>query len=108
MDRHRFDADTDPDPNFHCNTGPDSDWHQNDANSHADPIQCFAHIRKSEFFYTFTVDTAFPDLISGKGVIIFRILDSIEIFWKKHSLSTYSLVGIYTDPDRPDPDPTRS
>jgi hypothetical protein len=46
MDKHRFDGDTDPDPNFHCNAGPDPDWHQNDADPHADPIQCFAHIRK--------------------------------------------------------------
>ncbi len=60
MDKHRFDADTDPDHNFHCNAGPDPDWHQNEADPHADLIQCFAHIRKSELFFTFTVGTAFP------------------------------------------------
>ncbi len=36
---HRFDDDTDQDPIFHVDgdTDPDPDWHQNDADPHADP-----------------------------------------------------------------------
>jgi hypothetical protein len=37
-DRHRFGAN--PDPNFHVDANPDPpDWHQNDADPHADPTQ---------------------------------------------------------------------
>ncbi len=32
VDRHRFDAD--PDPNLHLDANPDPDWHQNNANPH--------------------------------------------------------------------------
>jgi hypothetical protein len=43
VDRYRFDADPDPDTNFHVNadSGPDPDWHQNDAVPHADPSSCW-------------------------------------------------------------------
>ncbi len=47
VDQHRFDAEPDPDPNFHFDAGPDPDqdpdldWHQNDADSHADPTSSF-------------------------------------------------------------------
>jgi hypothetical protein len=36
VDQHRFDADPDPGPNFHvdADSGPDPDWHQNDADPH--------------------------------------------------------------------------
>jgi hypothetical protein len=39
VDRHRFDAD--PDPNFHVDADPgaDLDWHQHDAY----PTQSFTH-----------------------------------------------------------------
>ncbi len=37
MDRHRFDADPDPDSNFHVDTNPDPDTPD------------FAHVGKSEF-----------------------------------------------------------
>jgi hypothetical protein len=37
-DRHRLDAD--PDPNFHVEAYPDPDWHQNDdADPHANPTK---------------------------------------------------------------------
>jgi hypothetical protein len=39
MDWHRFDADLDP--NFHVDADPDPDWHQNNADPHADPIPNF-------------------------------------------------------------------
>jgi hypothetical protein len=43
VDRHRFDAD--PDPNFHFDDNPVTDtypdWHQNDADPHADPTPRF-------------------------------------------------------------------
>jgi hypothetical protein len=44
VDRHRFDAD--PDPNFHVDAVPDSDpdWHENDADPHADPTPNFTHV----------------------------------------------------------------
>ncbi len=40
VDRHRVDAD--PDPNFlvDADPGPDLDWHQN----YADPIPSFTHV----------------------------------------------------------------
>ncbi len=36
----RYYVDADPDPNFHfdANLDPDPDWHQNDADPHADPM----------------------------------------------------------------------
>jgi hypothetical protein len=33
--RHRFDATPDLDPTFHFNADPDQEWHQNNANPHA-------------------------------------------------------------------------
>jgi hypothetical protein len=44
VDRHRFDADSDP--NFHV----DADRHQNDADPHADPTSRFPHVGKSKYF----------------------------------------------------------
>ncbi len=46
VDRHRFDAD--PDPNLHVDAdpGPVPDWHQNDAEQHADPTLGFTHVAK--------------------------------------------------------------
>jgi hypothetical protein len=40
VDRHRFDAD--PDPNFMLMADPDPEWYHNDADLHTD----FTHIRK--------------------------------------------------------------
>ncbi len=59
MDRHRFDADLDPDPSFLIDVDPDPDWHQNDADPHADPTPSFTHVGKSEYFVYFLV-TALP------------------------------------------------
>ncbi len=44
VDRHRFDAD--PDPNSRVDTDPDPDWHQNNADPHADPIPCYKDVKK--------------------------------------------------------------
>jgi hypothetical protein len=51
VDRHRFDADPDTVPNFQVDAGPDPDpnWHQNDADPHADPTPSFTHVEKSEY-----------------------------------------------------------
>jgi hypothetical protein len=51
VDQHRFEAD--PDPNFHvdANSNPDPDpehdWHQNNADLHADPTPSVTHVGKS-------------------------------------------------------------
>jgi hypothetical protein len=47
VDRHCFDADPVPDPNFHNDADPDldPDWHQNNADSQADPSPSFTHDR---------------------------------------------------------------
>jgi hypothetical protein len=49
VDQHRFDAD--PDPDFHVdansNPDPDHDWHQNNADHHADPTPSVTHVGKS-------------------------------------------------------------
>ncbi len=75
VDRHRFDAD--PDPNFDFDADPDpvSDWHHNDADPHADstPIrrktrQKYIHPQQCQF-------TMFIFIISGKGVML------LSIFW---------------------------
>jgi hypothetical protein len=44
VDRHRFDADQDP--NFHLDADPDPDLdrHQHDADPHADPIPRYEHV----------------------------------------------------------------
>jgi hypothetical protein len=56
VDRHRFDAN--PDPNFHVNADPDPnpdlDWHQNDEAPYADPTPSFTHVGRSDFFFTFS------------------------------------------------------
>ncbi len=55
MDRYRFDADLDPDQNFHVDADPDPerdpDWHENNAGPHADPTPIFKHVGKSEFYF---------------------------------------------------------
>jgi hypothetical protein len=51
VDRHRFDANPDPNPNFHYEADsppdPDPNWHQNGADPHADPTPSLAHVGKS-------------------------------------------------------------
>ncbi len=48
-----FHVDADPDPNFHVDANPDPalDWHQNNADPHADPTPTFTNVKKSYFFY---------------------------------------------------------
>jgi hypothetical protein len=41
VDRQRFDANPDPDP----------DWHHNYADPHADPVQSSAHVENSAFSF---------------------------------------------------------
>jgi hypothetical protein len=46
--RHRFDADSDRDPTlyFDADPNPDPDWHQNNADPHADPTSSYTHVEK--------------------------------------------------------------
>ncbi len=71
VDRHLFDAD--PDPNFHFDAELDPDldpeWHQNNADPHAEPTQSFTvHIlenrkKKRLLLYTaMSVINVFPFL----------------------------------------------
>ncbi len=76
VDRHRFGR-------FRCRSGskflcwcysdPDSDWHQHDANPHADPTQV-SHVLEIRFFFSFSNSFAslhcLVGLISVKDVII--------------------------------------
>jgi hypothetical protein len=50
VDRHRFDADPDPYPNFQFDADPDSDWHQNDVIQMRILPYVFTHIAKTYFF----------------------------------------------------------
>jgi hypothetical protein len=47
VDQHRLCG---PDPNFHVEAVPDPDWHQNDADPHADPTPSLINVGKSYFF----------------------------------------------------------
>jgi hypothetical protein len=80
VDRHRFDAD--PNPDFHVAVA-DSDWHQCDVDPHAGPTPSFAGVVKS-FFFAFSQSFAslqcFTFLISVKDVIIFSFLNIILKF----------------------------
>ncbi len=66
VDRHRYDAD--PNPNFLVDLDPDPDWHQNDASPHADPTPSFTHVGKSFIFYFFII--ALPLILSSSSVSI--------------------------------------
>jgi hypothetical protein len=91
VDRLRFDADPDPDTNFHV-----------DTNSDPDSLD-FTHVGKSYFFYTFNCSRSqfFIFLISVKNAIILSILASILKFCGKIFLyQSYYMPGISTDPDR--------
>jgi hypothetical protein len=80
VDRHRFDANPDSDPNFHVDADPDPDpdWHQNDADLYADSTPSFTHFGIFfTFSHSFAILQCFIFLISVKDVQIFSILDSI-------------------------------
>ncbi len=49
LNRHPFDADPDLDPNFHVEADPDPDWHQNEADPHADPNPSLQMLGKKYF-----------------------------------------------------------
>ncbi len=52
MDRHRFNADQDPNSHFDADPDPDQDCHQNNADPHADPIHVM-HKLNNRCFFTF-------------------------------------------------------
>ncbi len=71
-----------------CRFGSDPDWHQNDADPHADPTSSYTHVRKSvlkkKFSHSVVSLQCFIFLISDKDVIILSILVSIlKCFGKK-------------------------
>jgi hypothetical protein len=55
VDRHRCDVVTDPISLVYA----DPDWHQNNADPHADPAPSFTHDEKSELLFIILV-TALP------------------------------------------------
>ncbi len=50
VNRHRFDADPDLDPNLYVNADPDPNWHQNEADPHAYPTQSLQMLEKKNTF----------------------------------------------------------
>jgi hypothetical protein len=58
VDRHRFDAYPEPDPNFHIDADQDlvsdPDWHKNDADAYADLFPSFTHVGISYFLNSFS------------------------------------------------------
>jgi hypothetical protein len=111
-DRHRFNAD--PDPNFHVNTDPDPDpdWHQYNACPHADPTPSFTVLENLNFYFIFSHNIptfnvgSFSSVSNVSCFQYFR--QHIEIF--RESLLFYqpfNFLGINTDRDRPDPDPSK-
>jgi hypothetical protein len=44
LDRHRSDADPEPNFYFDADPNPDPEWQQNDADPHADPTPSFTHV----------------------------------------------------------------
>ncbi len=107
MDRPHVDADLDPAPNFHFYADPDPDWHQNDADSHADRTPSFTHVNRINFLL----------LASALPVVL------VSAFWTAYGNFRKKVKFIYiiclefiTDPDQPgrirqrqnDIDPTRS
>jgi hypothetical protein len=49
VDRNRVDANPDPDFYVDADPDPDRDWHQNDADPHADPTPSFTRWKISFF-----------------------------------------------------------
>jgi hypothetical protein len=82
---HHFGADPDTDPVRH----------QTDADPHSTQVLHFLENRKNINFNHSNASFPFP--ISGKSVVIFSILDSIEILWKK--VKKMYVLRIDTDPD---------
>jgi hypothetical protein len=73
------DQHADLDPNIHVDADPDldPDWHQHDADPHANPTPCFTQLAGLQCFIF---------LMSVKDVIILIILNSIfNFFGKRYS-----------------------
>jgi hypothetical protein len=79
VNRHRFDADSDPDPTVHFDADPDPD-----------PTPGFTHVGKSKFFFIHSSAGlhGFFFLISVTCVkfSIFWTVYRIEFFWRKKSI----------------------
>jgi hypothetical protein len=75
VDRHRFDADQDPNFHFDADPNPDLDRHQNDADPHADPIPRYEHVVENQIFlllsHSISCLQCFIFLISVNRVVIF-------------------------------------
>jgi hypothetical protein len=76
VDRHRFDAD--PDPNFHVDADLDPDWHQNNADSH--PTPSFTHVGKSEIFLLLVTALPLNNVLSFSSVSDVPII-CFAVFW---------------------------
>ncbi len=89
-------SDADSDTNFHYDFDPD--WHQNDADPHADPTVSFTRVGKYwgkiTFIHSNTSLHCISFLISGKGVMVF------QVFWTAYrNLDRHALDA--------DPDPAK-
>jgi hypothetical protein len=101
-DRHRFNAD--PDPNVHIDAVPDPDRNQNGFDPHADPTPGFTLVGKSEFF---TSSHSITSLQSFSSVSSTVPVQYIEILWKKfiNFFICLELIPIRIGMPYPDPDP---
>jgi hypothetical protein len=98
VDRNRVDA------------NPDTDWHQKDADPHADPTPSSTHTGKSECFnYFLSLHCQFTMFyLSHQSQMVQNFqyfAHKIEIFLKKFFYQLFHLFGTNNVPDRPDPDP---
>jgi hypothetical protein len=50
VNRHRFDADPDPNVHFDADPNPDPEFHQNDADPRADPTPRLQMLEHQNFF----------------------------------------------------------
>jgi hypothetical protein len=84
VDRHRFDAD--PDPNIHVDADPDpaSNWHKNNADSRADLTSSLTHVGKPEYFLFLFIHSiarlhclSFSSVSIFKCALIFSMFDTI-------------------------------
>ncbi len=83
-DRYRFDTDPDRDPKVYFDGDPaDPDWHQNDADLHADPTPTFTHVGKSKKINFFGTAMPFTMFFLSHQWHKCHLDYHIEIFWKK-------------------------
>jgi hypothetical protein len=99
VDRHRVDVD--PDPNFHFGADMYPEWHQKDADPHADPTPNFCSYWKigEKNLLLFTAMPAyngfpFSSVARSRDFKYFGQHIEISITKKNHVLVTVNLYGI--------------